>query len=77
MLDFRLLIQRLTLEVYEKLEQVLRLKSRGCGGMAFSANKIHQHLVKLGTFLEKLEGQVRQEMAKTEASYETEERIPC
>lgn len=69
MLDFRRVVEQLTIGVYDELERTLRLKTRGCNGIELKSN-LQEKLNNVTQLLDKLETLVRIEVAKTEASYE-------
>jgi len=69
MLDFRRIVEDLTCGVYDELERILRLKTRGCDGIEFKSN-LQDKLNSVFHGLDKLETSVRLEVAKTETSYE-------
>lgn len=69
MLDFRRIVEDLTVGVYDELERILRLKTRGCDGIELKSN-LQEKLNNVFHGLDKLETNVLLEVAKTETSYE-------
>uniref|UniRef100_A0A915HHV0 Uncharacterized protein n=1 Tax=Romanomermis culicivorax TaxID=13658 RepID=A0A915HHV0_ROMCU len=61
-------------EIYDNLEQILNLKTRGCDGINSRTDKLKGKIQCLVQMLDRLDCEVRIEMDKSESSYEQELR---